>query len=453
MNQKYSFPAIYEIIIDKLFGKYNYYLPNNSNREADFSKLMIFYGDNGTGKTTILKLLYNLLSTETRKNHRTYVANVSFKRFEIKFTDGTSIIASRPNNNLIGSYKITVFEDKEEVLSVNLKTSRENLIKEENMSIRERRNYREYLQYLVKMNISLYFLSDDRKFHYISERSFYESDAYEYFLEDHDRSIGFAKPYRRRKLSKDILNLAKERAEKWLNLQISEALGKGEIDVNNIYTEIIGSIAKPSKSHGLRKKDISEIIQYLEKLSERSQKYSYFKIISPLNIYQIVKFINEAPPESLYIISSILEPYINGINAKLDALEDIYSLLNIFTETLNDFYFDKILQFKFNEGIIILTSEENELNVNSLSSGEKQLLMLFCNIVSARENTCIFMIDEPEISLNVKWQRKLIRSLIELTEEKQVQFLLATHSIELLSQYRTHVAKLDPKKITKSGRV
>jgi predicted ATP-dependent endonuclease of OLD family len=75
--------------------------------------------------------------------------------------------------------------------------------------------------------------------------------------------------------------------------------------------------------------------------------------------------------------------------------------------------------------------------------------MLFCNTLPARETTCIFMIDEPEISLNVKWQRKLIQSLIELTKDKQVQFIFATHSIELLSQYRENVARLKPILINK----
>ena len=54
----------------------------------------------------------------------------------------------------------------------------------------------------------------------------------------------------------------------------------------------------------------------------------------------------------------------------------------------------------------------------------------------------IFIIDEPEISLNVKWQRQLIHALLELTKGSQVQFILATHSMELLSQYMGHVIKL-----------
>ena len=68
--------------------------------------------------------------------------------------------------------------------------------------------------------------------------------------------------------------------------------------------------------------------------------------------------------------------------------------------------------------------------------------MLFCNIFPAREHRSVFIIDEPEISLNIKWQRKLIKSLLELIEKSNIQFIFATHSIELLTQFNKNVVKL-----------
>lgn len=445
------FLAITRIRIEKLFGKYDYDLPFSEGEEISSLKLIIFYGDNGTGKTTLLNLIYNLLSPMRHQGNKTYLLNVRFKKFEILFNDGTTIQAYR-KEKLIGSYTIVVLENSEIVLTVNLKTTRDNIIDEDYLSIRERRNLRELLRYLSDMNIGLYFISDDRIFRQIAEDSDYDDNIYDNTDFDYEKvysssgikKIYIRRPLKSRKILKNILIDAKDRAEKWLNLQIGEALGKGEIDVNNIYSEIISSIAKTSIDEQITKKDISEIIEQLKNLAKRSEKYSNYKIISLLNINQIVNSIKDAPIASHKTISSILEPYIDGIKAKLDALEDIFKLLNIFIDTLNDFLFDKYIEFKFNEGFFVYTSEKEELNINALSSGEKQLLMLFCNTLPARESTCIFIIDEPEISLNVKWQRKLIQSLIELTKDKQVQFLFATHSIEILSQYRSNVANLKP---------
>jgi energy-coupling factor transporter ATP-binding protein EcfA2 len=79
----------------------------------------------------------------------------------------------------------------------------------------------------------------------------------------------------------------------------------------------------------------------------------------------------------------------------------------------------------------------------ALSSGEKQLLLLFCNVIAAKNRTALFLLDEPELSLNIKWQRKLLQTLLQLIGDSPVQLLVATHSLELLSSYRSHVLPLN----------
>jgi predicted ATP-dependent endonuclease of OLD family len=102
---------------------------------------------------------------------------------------------------------------------------------------------------------------------------------------------------------------------------------------------------------------------------------------------------------------------------------------------INRFFADKKIHLQVQEGLKITTTDNSlELYPQMLS----QLLLLFCNTLIARDKATI--IDEPEISLNIKWQ--LIRTLLNLTKDSQVQFLFATHSIELLSQYRSNVVKL-----------
>ena len=78
-----------------------------------------------------------------------------------------------------------------------------------------------------------------------------------------------------------------------------------------------------------------------------------------------------------------------------------------------------------------------------LSSGEKQLLLLFINTITATDQATIFIIDEPEISLNIKWQRMLLKTLLKFSARNYVQFIIATHSIELLAPNSTNVIKLE----------
>ena len=68
--------------------------------------------------------------------------------------------------------------------------------------------------------------------------------------------------------------------------------------------------------------------------------------------------------------------------------------------------------------------------------------MLLCNAAQVSSRPTIFLIDEPELSLNVSWQRLLIDTLRKLSSGN-VQFVMATHSLELLSRHRPNMAKLE----------
>ena len=68
---------------------------------------------------------------------------------------------------------------------------------------------------------------------------------------------------------------------------------------------------------------------------------------------------------------------------------------------------------------------------------------MFCYALTAGDNPSVFMIDEPELSLNVKWQRQLLQSLMEVTSGSNIQFIFASHSMELIAQHRNRVVKLE----------
>ncbi len=60
-----------------------------------------------------------------------------------------------------------------------------------------------------------------------------------------------------------------------------------------------------------------------------------------------------------------------------------------------------------------------------------------------RSSKGLMLIDEPEISLNVKWQRDLVRALVAAFGGSGVQLVIATHSLEIASLYLGNVMKLE----------
>ena len=158
----------------------------------------------------------------------------------------------------------------------------------------------------------------------------------------------------------------------------------------------------------------------------------------------MVAHLKSAKSQHLPMLNTVLRSYLGGHAAGLEALEELQNVMNSFVSLLGRFFSPKRLSVHINKGLNITAKSGQELEPGNLSSGEKQLLLLFCNAISSRqENNTILMIDEPEISLNVEWQRELVPALLTCMSGTAFQLIIATHSVELISQYRDCVTALD----------
>ena len=61
-----------------------------------------------------------------------------------------------------------------------------------------------------------------------------------------------------------------------------------------------------------------------------------------------------------------------------------------------------------------------------LSSGEKQMLAILLTVLVEDHEPYVLFMDEPEVSLHIEWQKRLIELIIELNPN--VQIILTTHS-------------------------
>ncbi len=71
-----------------------------------------------------------------------------------------------------------------------------------------------------------------------------------------------------------------------------------------------------------------------------------------------------------------------------------------------------------------------KIGLQSLSSGEKHILRILFDALSAGESS--FIIDEPEISLHIDWQNEVIKAIQELNPS--LQLIVATHSPEVTAE-------------------
>ena len=135
---------------------------------------------------------------------------------------------------------------------------------------------------------------------------------------------------------------------------------------------------------------------------------------------------------------------IEKICVALDDLTSIFRLKRMLEE-----HFGKKISLQ--RGRFIFSDiSSNHLTINQLSSGEKQLILLYLKILSVMERDAlenIVLIDEPELSLHIGWQRDFVENLLELIVNQtrfgddldggfdNVKIIIATHSPSILTNH------------------
>lgn len=74
----------------------------------------------------------------------------------------------------------------------------------------------------------------------------------------------------------------------------------------------------------------------------------------------------------------------------------------------------------------MLLQQGERLSPYVLSSGEKQMLIILLTVLTENKEPYVLLMDEPEISLHVEWQQRLIALIRQLNP--RVQIVLTTHS-------------------------
>ena len=109
---------------------------------------------------------------------------------------------------------------------------------------------------------------------------------------------------------------------------------------------------------------------------------------------------------------------------------DIFSQRNRFVSILNSMFLNKQAEIGESNEIFFRGGAQQMLTPLMLSSGEKQLFILLGETFLQRNQPYVFITDEPELSLHVKWQEQLIGNLRSLNDAAQI--VAATHSPDIV---------------------
>jgi ABC-type molybdate transport system ATPase subunit len=244
--------------------------------------------------------------------------------------------------------------------------------------------------------------------------------------------------------AQQLLIHSMKRAENWIQSQAVRGSTQGESSVNALYGEILSRIATvPLIAESTKPDNVATLAHRMTTLEERSKTYALYGLLPEFHGKEILRIVKATSSSHAILVASVLAPYLDSVEKKLDAMASLQRQINALVVLVNSFYSRKHLSYDIHDGFRILTDDGKPIQPQMLSSGERHLLLLFCNTIQALDKQSIFMIDEPEISLNIKWQRRLLPALRECAGQNPVQYIFATHSFEILAQCKGNTIKLN----------
>lgn len=458
-----------QIYVDNLFGIYKYEL---NLIDPQLSHVTIIDAPNGMGKTTILRLIQ-----ATLKGDILYLDSIPFTKFMLIFDDGQYVKVSKtdPYNTVIGN-NLLKLRNYYAHMSVQDGggTDKDDMGLE---NIRYEINGREYILSLQRDFVLMYvrrvrvYNKDD--FENLTLADVMHGDDYNnedlfaiddlssalnklttnfniyfiktnrLFIKNEEESIRNERFRRRSESRNDMVSAVDLYKGKIRDLIISvgkEFADKSE-ELDRTFPQRVLNIIfkKNKKSEIYSKEDIEKALAELEK--NRSE-LSELGLITEAGD-SLVKIPDQ---KSLTDDTRVfLSKYIEDNKIKLEIYKEISNKLKLLRNIVNErnIFSDKKLKFSADEGIEIISKNGRHIPVDKLSSGEKNNFVLFYELIFACGNHSLILVDEPEISLHVTWQRQFIDELNEICKLKELQGIVATHSPDIVGDNVDYMVDLE----------
>ena len=450
-----------KLLVKKLYGAYDYEI--NFNEDVTF-----LYGENGCGKTTILKILSAIITTKL------------YKLFELEFNEIT-LFYGEANRICVRNDG----EDKKRALFIeflhngkfiNEKISdyseefSKNAIVDENVMLIKYRNMFPLLKELGKI-FNIAYLPLDRTHKLDMEFSYDDGYMHSSTLYRINRlnelKMGKGESISMVQINDMILNRYNR-----INRELEYINNKFRNDILKSFSEVY-NIDDAETSFRAMFHNKQDIINKIERI-----KTAYIDILEELNILKDIdlnryqkffdEFIEDVRRMDLYRNSvedterflmmfvkyqefNRLESIVNLASDIEERREKIKKPLNDFLDIVNSFIMsnsdNKEIKIAKDGKLYLSIGNKRRVDIEKLSSGEKQIMIFFAYLIINMRygQNSIFIVDEPEMSLHLYWQKIFVDSILKANPNIQVVF--ATHAPEIIGIRTNKMVKVIRKEV------
>lgn len=423
---------ICRIKVNGLFGLFDYDImfPQSPS-------VKILTGPNGYGKTTLLKIIDHLYSGEFW-----YFHFLDFREISITLLHDIKPVSIIIKKRFQKSEVIFLKDAKDDAVlddTDNVFYEEVLILLDETGSVIE--------EFIVTESYIQTLLIDVRRKSYIDANtmsdeellSLFYSSEYDYYKIKNCRNISLALQEYTAKYqpAQRIFNRDKFKSSRsvrplrsytyeidYVNSEISRLYRKAQNEFASTSQRIdatyINRLIRRNQSY--RKEDLKRLLDNLKK------RISAFKQMNLFSNMELLDYSME--DDNTYSeFDKVLSQYIDDMNDKMDRFDVLYKKISLFKNIIVDKVLsEKSINFS-DKGLTVINTNGKELtDLHKLSSGEQNLLILYYNLIFNTNSRTILLIDEPENSLHVAWQAKMLDDYISIAENTGCQVVLATHS-------------------------
>lgn len=414
---------ISRLIIKNLYDNYSYNI-NFQNEEKD--QITILTGPNGYGKTTILRILKSL---NPKSLYYFYI--IKFDEIRFFFNDGSKLKITQSYKAESGNKDAVDRKDdlEKEVRFDWNKAGGELLCRFVYNKTNIKKAFRtytfrydpysryEFIDSLPDREKEETLLDNEKFNEYVAR-----SNGQEQFLMQLRTLRSYYIPANR------IYNEAHEENEKLPIEKVREAL----------MTEM--ETAQQDYLRYSQEVDSKFIKKVLDTNYEDCPQASYNKLKDEVEslMKTIVKYklaLKVEIPEYNEKNRAVLFAYLKGLEEKFSKISTISKKTELFQEMLSSKGFaNKSVEIAPQHGFMFKSDKGDILKAHQLSSGEQNEIVMLYRLVYEVPDQGILLIDEPENSLHVAWQKTVVDDMKKIAYIKRLQIIIATHSPSIVSK-------------------
>lgn len=445
MNSRNS---IKRISASGVLGRYDY----DINFTKGDTNIKAIYAENGCGKTNLLRAVHCIISGSVKELQKIF--SVHFQKIEIRFSEGIIICTNvgYKTFNIVALDKMESEILNEDITIGDLKDISNSELGNEIQDKYE--NIVANISYITGGQST--FLGTNR----LNDTGEYSRYSSRFRMKSEDINTTDLEYSLSGAIIESVLYELSNSLVR--NVQRATTVSRGG---RGVYYKIVKDIIDDNVSSRMNGAQLAEkvILDKIREIDEKKGLVEEYKLINFEEFNSIKRIFKSQEIDSHRAVSlqPVLIPYLDSLKERIADLESAATLIESFIASINKMFRDKKIEYSLQDGFnIYWNSSLRYKDIESdpmervrwrrlkrsmliyparLSSGEKHLLLLLSEvIISSTKGDSLLIIDEPEISFGIAWQRLFMKYVQECVGESDLKIIIATHSPMILENFYDH---------------